>query len=93
MEIINHNEARKRAEKRVNQLRRFYTHLLVYCIVNAGLFLINYLFSPHHLWFFWTLSGWGIGLPCHALSLPANGLWGEAWKERKIRALVEKQKR
>jgi hypothetical protein len=91
MELINSNEARKRAEKRVEALRGFYTHLLTYCLVNAGLFLINYFSGHGHWWFFWPLFGWGIGLLCHGLSIFRGGLWGEAWKERKIKELMEKE--
>ncbi|MDR2622331.1 MAG: 2TM domain-containing protein, partial [Dysgonamonadaceae bacterium] len=59
MEQINNSEARERAERRVDELRGFYVHLLIYCIVNTGLCLINYFSSPQHLWFFWPLLGWG----------------------------------
>jgi hypothetical protein len=91
MELINNNEARQRATKRVEALSGFYTHLLTYCLVNAGLFLINY-FSGGRWWFFWPLFGWGIGLLCHGLSICRGGLWSEAWKERKIKEFMEKEK-
>ncbi|MDR2065634.1 MAG: 2TM domain-containing protein [Prevotellaceae bacterium] len=91
MEQFNNNEDRLKAERRVEELRKFYSHLLTYCVVNAGIFLINCLASPHHLWFFWPLFGWGIGVACHGLSLCRHGLWGEAWKERKIRELMKKE--
>ncbi|MDR1332646.1 MAG: 2TM domain-containing protein [Tannerella sp.] len=93
MEQIHDNEARQRAERRANELRGFYSHLLTYCIVNAGLFLIDCLTSPGRWWFFWPLLGWGIGLLCHGLGISRCGLWGEAWKERKIAELMEKEKR
>jgi hypothetical protein len=92
MEQINNNATRQRAERRVEELHGFYSHLLTYCMVNAGIFLINYLSSPNHWWFFWPLFGWGIGLLCHGLSICRCGLWGEAWKERKIAELMEKEK-
>ncbi|MDR1525860.1 MAG: 2TM domain-containing protein [Tannerella sp.] len=85
------NKLRERAERRVDELRGFYSHLLTYCLVNAGLFLINYLSSSHYWWFFWPLFGWGIGLLCHGFSIYRRGLWGEAWRERKIAELMEKE--
>jgi hypothetical protein len=91
MEQFNNNEVRLRAKRRVEELRRFYSHLLIYCVVNAGIFLMNYLSSPHNLWFFLPLFGWGIGLLCHGLSICRHGLWGEAWKERKINELMKKE--
>jgi hypothetical protein len=92
MEQHNSNDAYRRAEKRVNELRGFYSHLLTYCIVNAGLFLINYLCTPQHWWFLWSLLGWGIGLLCHGLTVCRCGVWGETWKERKIAEIMEKRK-
>jgi hypothetical protein len=69
--------AYKRAKKKVNDLRGFYIHLLVYLLIN-GFFSINVLvrewfggsswresiedFSFFSLWFFW-----GIGLLFHAI--------------------------
>jgi hypothetical protein len=91
MEQINNIEARKRAERRVNELRGFYSHLLIYCCANAGFFLMNCLSSPHHWWFFWPLLGWGIGVACHGLRICQYGLWGETWKERKIKEVMEKE--
>src|SRR5262245_55870092 len=45
--------------KRVKELKRFYGHCAVYVIVNAFLLIINLLTSPHTLWFYWPLLGWG----------------------------------
>ena len=36
----------ERAHQRVQQLRSFYIHLIVYLIVNAGLFLIDLVQDP-----------------------------------------------
>jgi uncharacterized membrane protein len=91
MKQFNNNETRLRVERRVNELRGFYSHLLIYCIINAVIFLINYLSSPHNWWFFWPLLGWGIGVLCHGLSICQHSLLVEAWEERKIKKLMEKE--
>jgi hypothetical protein len=93
MEQTNLSEARRRAERRVEELRGFYGHVLTYVLVNALLFVINYFASPRVWWFQWPLFGWGIGLLCHGLSLCRCGLWSDAWKERKIAELMEKEQR
>ena len=46
----------------------FYRHLVVYCMVNLFLFILNVTTAPEQLWFYWPLFGWGIGLAMHALS-------------------------
>jgi hypothetical protein len=87
-------EKYERARKRVEELKAFYSHLFVYLAVNAGLFLLNIITSPRHLWFFWPLIGWGIGLTIHGLSVfGTQKLLGKDWEERKIKELVEKEKR
>ena len=84
----------ERAKKRVEGIRGFYQHLLVYLLVNAFLFVLNMLTSPGDLWFYWPLLFWGIGIVAHAVSVFASGgLWGKDWEERKIKQLMEKDPR
>ncbi len=92
---INQQEDRayKRAKERVEALRGFYIHLLVYLTVNLGLFAINMLSSPHSLWFYWPLIGWGIGLAVHGMVVFAGGPFGPAWEERKIHELMDEERR
>lgn len=73
------------AKKKVQNLKGFYTHLLVYILVNAGLVVLNLLTYKGNIWFFWPLLGWGIGLASHAFSIfGQNKLFGKDWEERKI---------
>ncbi len=57
----------------------FKYHLIAYVIVNAILIVVN-LMNPAHLWFFWPLIGWGIGLAAHGYAAykapvkPARGI-------------------
>jgi len=51
-------------EMKTEEARRgFLAHLAVYVLVNTILVLINLLYSPHVMWFFYPLLGWGIGIP------------------------------
>jgi hypothetical protein len=87
-------ESYERAKKRVEELKSFYSHLFVYLAVNAGLFLLNIITSPRHLWFYWPLIGWGIGLAIHGLSVfGTQNLLGKDWEEKKIKEIMEKEKR
>lgn len=86
-------ECYERARKRVEEIKGFYIHLLVYVLVNLGLFLVNILSSPHGLWFYWPLLGWGVGVVAHGISVfGLRGVLGPEWEERKIREIMDKQR-
>jgi hypothetical protein len=92
---MNDNDDRlyKRARARVEAVRGFYIHALVYLTVNAGLFALNMLTSRDSLWFYWPLFGWGIGLAINALVVFGGGVFSEDWEERKIRDAMDEQRR
>jgi hypothetical protein len=49
--------------------------------------------SRDHLWFYWPLLGWGIGVTAHGFSVYGIiGLFGKEWEEKKIREIMEKEK-
>ena len=80
------------AKKRVEEIRSFYLHFVIYLLVNAGLVVLNLLTSPEHFWFIWPILGWGIGLLIHGVTV-FGGLWGKEWEERKIREIMDKDRR
>lgn len=45
----------------------FFVHAAIYVLVNILLLIINVMFVPTFLWFFFPLVGWGIGLVMHYL--------------------------
>ena len=96
-------EVYKRAKRKVDGLRGFYIHLLVYVLIN-GFFSINVLvrewfegsswresvqdFSFFSLWFFW-----GLGLLFHALvAFDLNPFFSKNWEEKKIHKILEAEK-
>lgn len=86
------------ALKRVKKIKGFYTHLMVYIVINTMLLIVNYknMDTNANFWRWQTFSTvlfWGIGLAGHALSvfLPAMVL-GKEWEEKKIKELMEKEK-
>lgn len=81
--------AERDARRQVGMLRGFYSHLMVFAAVNAGLLAINLIASPGRLWFYWPLLGWGIWLVLHAVGTYGRGRWlGAEWEERKLRELL-----
>ncbi len=81
----------QQARQRVVAIRGFYTHLLVFAVINAFLFLINLLTTPGTWWFIWPLLGWGACVMLHAVvALGAESWWGKEWEERKIHDLIDR---
>jgi hypothetical protein len=77
------------ARERVQEIRGFFWHLFTYLIINAFMFVLNWLTGSGRWWFFWPMIGWGIGLAFHgAFVFIENGPLGKAWERRKIRELM-----
>lgn len=98
MEIIKDKNEIKylEAKKRVKKLKGFYTHFVIYILVNLLIVFINIQdLKPGESYFRWenfiTLFFWGIGLLAHAMSVfcPSYFL-GKDWEERKTKELMEK---
>jgi hypothetical protein len=86
---MENREAYERAKKRVEAKMGFYVHFVVYVGVNILLIVINFLSSPHYLWFKWPLMGWGIGLLFHGLGVFVFSK-GKSIKERMIEKEMKK---
>ena len=85
------SEARERALHRARELRSFYSHALIYVLVNSGLFLLN-LLTGDGWWFYWPLFGWGVGLGIHALTVFGQfGPFSSDWEERKADEILRRE--
>ncbi|MDO7173951.1 2TM domain-containing protein [Mariniflexile sp. AS56] len=89
----------ERAAKRVKRIRGFYSHAIVYVVINMMIVVVNIqnldagesYFQWHN---FTTLFFWGIGLVAHGVSVfVPNYMLGKDWEERKIKELMEKDKK
>jgi hypothetical protein len=78
------------AKQKVRQLKDFYVHGAVFVIVNAVLVAINLTQEPDHLWFYWVLGGWGLGLALHALIVFGDSV-ASGWEKRKIASLLKRE--
>jgi sensor histidine kinase YesM len=78
----------QRAAKRVGELKGFYGNLISYSVVIPFLIFINLYTSPKHLWFYWPMLGWGIGLVSHALKVFGVG---RDWEEKQIQKILNKE--
>ncbi len=77
-----------KAKRQVDELRKFYTSLISYCVVIPFLIFINLSYSSQFQWFWFPMFGWGFGLTMKGLR--AFG-YGANWEERKIQQLLNKE--
>lgn len=95
METNNSNEQNMylKAQKKVEDIKGFYGNLTSYIIVNIGLMILNLVTSPEHLWFFYPMIGWGIGVIAHGMSVfNYMPFLSSDWEEKKIQQLMRKEK-
>ena len=93
METNQEFERYQRAKKQVEEIKGFYGNLASYIVVNLFLMFINLRYSPEHLWFFWPMLGWGIGLLFHGLkAFNYTPFLGKNWEERKLKEFMDKEK-
>jgi hypothetical protein len=86
---------RKKVEARVKKMRNFYSSLITYVIVNIILIIINLVFSPHSLWFYWVSLFWGIAIVLQGINTFSikDRFLGEEWEKKKINELMGKRKK
>ncbi len=91
----------ERAHKRVKDIRGFYSHLLVYIVINIFIAIVHYTIANKYVpdqdlsnWsYFTTPLFWGIGLLIHGLWVFRVGFgFLRNWEERKINELMKEDK-
>ena len=90
MENSNYDEenAYYKAKRQVDELRKFYTSLISYCVVIPFLIFINLRFSSDFQWFWFPAFGWGFGLIMKGLRVFG---YSSNWEERKIQEILNKE--
>jgi len=85
----------QRAKERVAELKKFYSHLFSYIVVNIFLAAVNYYSNQWaDPWFLWVTAGWGIGLVFDALkAYQINPLFNKDWEERKIKSFMKEEEK
>ncbi|WP_088322995.1 2TM domain-containing protein [Polaribacter tangerinus] len=83
-----------KAVEKVERLKDFYQNLASYCLIIPFLIFINLRFTSGFYWFWFPMIGWGIGLLFHFLEINNYNIFlGENWEERKIKEMIEKEKK
>lgn len=82
-----------RAKKRLEEIKGFYSHLIIFLLVNGLLVIVNALSTPDHWWFYWVTIFWGFGLLMHALDVYIfkGSVFGRRWERRKMKKLLDEE--
>ena len=81
----------KLAKKRVEKLKGFYIHLVIYILFAPVFIYLNYISNAGFPWALFPIVGWGIGVMGHAAeTFNYNPFFGKDWEERKIHELMDK---
>jgi hypothetical protein len=101
MEFLNNDtkehERYERAVRHVKKIKGFYSHLLVYLLVNVFMIFGSvYVHDNSDRLFqiqtYYTALFWGVGLLAHGLSVFGISLFlSEQWEENKIKKLMDKE--
>ena len=85
------DQAYKRAHDRAEMVQGLYIHLLVYVVINAGLFAINWATTGGDgpWWFYWTLLGWGIGVAVHVVATLVP-VFSPEWVDRRAERIASR---
>ena len=86
------DEARERAEKRLGEVKGFYSHLGIFIFINVLLAIVNIITSPGQWWFYWVTIFWGIAVVLHGSRVFGKGrVFPSEWEEKKIRQYMEEE--
>lgn len=93
-----------RAKKRVEELKGFFTHLMVFAFINTMIIVIKIVGTIYNgesfmgpIWHFSTFATplfWGIGLAFHGLKVfGSNRFLGRQWEQRQIQKFLEEDRK
>lgn len=73
------------AIEKVKEIKGLYIHMIIFVIVIAGIWILNFATSPHIIWAIWPTLGWGLGVAGHAIGvLDIPFLFGAEWEKKQI---------
>jgi len=97
MEKYSEKSRYNRAKKKVDRIKGFYTHAIVYGVINTILLLMIYT-GYANVTDFWNLGsfstaiGWGIGLLIHGISVFGKELFFSSnWEEQKMKQFLKEE--
>ncbi|MHC5201603.1 2TM domain-containing protein [Myroides sp. LJL119] len=89
----NNEELLAQAKKKVAKIKKFYSHLTVYIMVNVFLIILNLLTEPNFMWSFIVLFAWGISIVVQGMQVYNYSFFlGEDWESKKIKEYINENK-
>lgn len=82
------DRAYQRAKEQAKRIVGFYRHLILFVGINIAFVIINLVTDPHHLWFYYPLIVWAVGLMIQGVTLYTKS--GSNWEERVTEKIVNK---
>ncbi|KUP04693.1 histidine kinase [Bacillus coahuilensis p1.1.43] len=83
---MDNNAKYEKAKRRVLQLKGFYYNFTAFLVIIPMLFVINLMGDAGNWWFVYPLTGWGVLVIIHGISLKI----GSGWEEKKIKEFMNK---
>ncbi|AEX50963.1 2TM domain-containing protein [Rahnella aquatilis] len=84
------DEQIEKARYQVAEESSFYRSVLLWAVVNAGLFALNHYTSPDSDWFVWPLGIWGGILLLRGLRIFVFRTTVERWQKARLQKLIRK---
>lgn len=78
------DEVYKKAKERVNEIKNFYNHLIVYIVIN-----VIFIYFVGKSWL-WVTAFWGMGV---VFKFVRTFLFSKEWEEKKIKEYIEREKK
>lgn len=83
-------EAARMARKRAEDIRGWFTHVLVFALVAAFFFFLDYRHDHYLDWFYWPIMFWGFAVLIHTGTVwIGEGLMGPRWEKRMVRKYMD----
>jgi hypothetical protein len=77
-----------KASKRVEKVKAFYTHLIIYFSIIPVIVFINLKYTPEEHWFWYALVGGGIPVLIHAMKVY---VFNTNWEEQKTKEILKQE--
>jgi len=94
MEIEEKEMAYERARKKVKKIQRFYRSLFGAIFTISIVAAVNYYVNEWaYPWFLWVVFGLGISLFFKGIDAFDWSIFSKEWEDRKIKELIDKEKK
>ncbi len=90
---LNEQEAYTKAKRRVDEIKAFYVHLMIFLVTSTITLIIGWILSYElFIVFIVGLLGWAIGVGVHGINVYGLNLFlGKDWEDRKLKEIKDKQ--